>query len=311
MADEEELRKERERQEDLKVLRDLRPVDDDFMRRIFKDNRPLVQKVLRIIIQKPELKVIRSETQADMKRLAGARSICLDVLGEDDDGKQYDIEVQRDHAGAGTHRARYHSSVMDVENLDSGKDFNQLPDTYVIFITEKDIFHMGLPVYPIERMNVQLNVPFNDGGHILYVNGAYRGDDDIGRLMHDFLCSNPDDMYDSDMAEAARHCKENIREVDNMCEAIENLVNRRAEERALRMVEERGDKIMEEIAEERAEKMAEERAKEMASEMANKKSKEIALALITLGAVSFENIAKVTALSLEEVNELAGSRTAS
>ena len=89
MADEEELRKERERQENLKVLRDLRPVDDDFMRRIFKDNRPLVQKVLRIIIQKPDLKVIRSETQADMKRLAGARSICLDVLGEDDDGKQY------------------------------------------------------------------------------------------------------------------------------------------------------------------------------------------------------------------------------
>ena len=153
MADEEELRKERERQENLKVLRDLRPVDDDFMRRIFKDNRPLVQKVLRIIIQKPDLKVIRSETQADMKRLVGARSICY------------------------------------------------------IHNREGYIFHMGLPVYPVERMNVHLNVPFNDGGHILYVNGAYRGDDDIGRLMHDFLCSNPDDMYDSDMAEATRHAR--------------------------------------------------------------------------------------------------------
>ena len=54
-----------------------------------------------------------------------------------------------------------------------------------------------------------------------------------------------------------------------------------------------------------------ERAKEMASEMANKKSKEIALALISLGEDTFEKIAKVTALSLEEVNELAGSRTAS
>ena len=215
------------------------------MRRIFKDNRPLVQKVLRIIIQNPDLKVIRSETQADMKRLVGARSICY------------------------------------------------------IHNREGYIVHMGLPVYPVERMNVHLNVPFNDGGHILYVNGAYRGDDDIGRLMHDFLCSNPDDMYDSDMAEAARHCKENIREVDNMCEAIENLVNRRAEERA------------EKMAEERAEKMAEERAKEMASEMANKKSKEIALALISLGEDTFEKIAKVTALSLEEVNKLAGSRTAS
>ena len=76
-----------------------------------------------------------------------------------------------------------------------------------------------------------------------------------------------------------------------MCEAIENLVNR--------------------IAEERAGKMAEERAKEMAREMANKKSKEIALALISLGEDISEKIAKVTALSLEEVNKLAGSRTAS
>ena len=32
MANEEELRKEREHQEDLQILQDLRPVDDDFMR---------------------------------------------------------------------------------------------------------------------------------------------------------------------------------------------------------------------------------------------------------------------------------------
>ena len=48
-------RKEREHQEDLQRLRGLRPIDDDFMRCIFRDNIPLVQKVLRIIINKPDL----------------------------------------------------------------------------------------------------------------------------------------------------------------------------------------------------------------------------------------------------------------
>ena len=30
--------------------------------------------------------------------------------------------------------------------------------------------------------------------HILHVNGQYKGEDDLGKLMHDFLCNDPDDM---------------------------------------------------------------------------------------------------------------------
>lgn len=48
------------------------------MRCIFCDNIPLVQKVLRIIINKPDLNIIKAETQVDMKRLLGARSIWYD-----------------------------------------------------------------------------------------------------------------------------------------------------------------------------------------------------------------------------------------
>lgn len=127
------------------------------------------------------------------------------------------MEVQRSEKGAGVRRARYHSSVMDVENLNAGEDFDKLPETYVIFITETDIYKKGLPFYSIERINVSLNEPFEDGEHILYVNGAYRGDDEIGKLMHDFSCSNPDDMINSDMAEVARYYKENEEGCNRSC----------------------------------------------------------------------------------------------
>lgn len=130
--------KEKQHQEDLQRLRDLRPMDDDFMRCLFKDNIPLAEFVLRIIIDKQDLTIIGCETQKDMKRLAGARSICLDAYGTDAARKRYDMEIQRQEKGADPHRARYHSSVMDVENLHSGQEFKELPDTYTIFITEKD-----------------------------------------------------------------------------------------------------------------------------------------------------------------------------
>ena len=227
---------ERKRQEDLQRLRDLRPIDDDFMRCLFKDNIPLAEFVLRIITDKQDLIINDCETQKDMKRLAGAHSICLDAYGTDADGKRYDLEIQRQEKGADPHRARYHSSVMDVENLRSGQEFRELPDTYTIFITEKDFYGKGMPIYPIERINLATDKPFEDGEHILYVNGQYRGDSDIGKLMHDFNCSSADDMNFELMAERTRYLKENPKGVEEMCKVMEDMRNESLKEVAKRML---------------------------------------------------------------------------
>lgn len=56
----------------------------------------------------------------------------------------------------------------------------------MIFITEKDYYQAGKAVYMIQNMNQTLNQPFGDGAHILYVNGEYRDDSAIGKLMHGF-----------------------------------------------------------------------------------------------------------------------------
>ncbi len=212
-------------QKDLQRLEQLRPIDDDFMRCLFKDNIPLAELVLRIITGKPDLMITDCETQKDMKRLAGARSVCLDAYGTDSDSKKYDLEIQRADKGAEPHRARYHSSVLDIENLHSGQEFKDLPDTYTIFITEEDFFGMGKPVYPIERMNLAAGKFFEDGEHILYVNGEYKGESDIGRLMHDFNCTRADDMNFELMAERTRYLKENPKGVGEMCKVMEDMRN--------------------------------------------------------------------------------------
>ncbi len=211
--------------EDLQRLRDLRPIDDDFMRCLFKDNMPLAEFVLRIITDKQDLVITACETQKDMKRLAGARSICLDAYGTDSDGKRYDLEIQRQEKGADPHRARYHSSVMDVENLHAGQEFNELPDTYTIFIIEKDFYDKGEPIYPIERMNLVTGKSFEDGEHILYVNGEYRGESNLGKLMHDFNCTQASDMNFELMAERTRYLKENPKGVSEMCRILEDMRN--------------------------------------------------------------------------------------
>lgn len=230
--------KEEKHQEDLQRLRGFRPIDDDFMRCLFKDNIPLAELVLRIITGKSDLVITDCQTQKDMKRLAGARSICLDAYGTDSTGKKYDLEIQRQDKGADPHRARYHSSVMDVENLDAGQEFSELPETYTIFIIEKDFYGRGVPVYPVERINTATSEPFDDGEHILYVNGEYRGDSDLGKLMYDFNCTNADDMNFELIAERTRYLKENPKGVNEMCKVIEDMRREEREEGRLEGMQE-------------------------------------------------------------------------
>ena len=187
------------------------------------------------------------ETQKDMKRLAGARSICLDAYGTDSVGKKYDLEVQRQDKGADPHRARYHSSVMDIENLHSGQEFKELPDTYTIFIIEKDFYGQGEAVYPIERVNIATGKSFEDGEHILYVNGEYRGNSAMGKLMHDFNCTKADDMNFELIANRTRYLKENPKGVNEMCKIMEDMRSESLKEVALRMLI-AGKYALEEIA---------------------------------------------------------------
>lgn len=164
-----------------------------------------------------------------MKRLAGARSICLDAYGIDSENKKYDLEIQREDRGADPYRARYHSSVMDIENLDAGQEFTELPDTYTIFIIEKDFYGKGESIYIVERINLTTGKNFEDGEHILYVNGEYRGESELGKLMHDFNCMEADDMNFELMAERTRYLKENPKGVREMCKAMEDMRNETTE----------------------------------------------------------------------------------
>ncbi len=120
--------------------------------------------------------------------------------------------------------------MQDVENLDAGQDFDQLPDTYTIFITEKDFYGLGKSIYWFERMNLDAEKLFEDGEHILYVNGEYRGTSDIGKLMHDFNCTDANGMNFELMAKRTRYLKENPEGVKQMRKVIEDMRKEEREE---------------------------------------------------------------------------------
>ena len=200
---------ERRHEEDLQRIRGFRLMDDDFMSACLADNPEDTELILRIILDDKGLVVTESKTQYLIKSLSG-RDVWLDVKAKDAKGRHMNIEIQNDDRGATPKRARYHSSVLDSSILKSGQEFDDLPETYVIFITENDVLRGNQPIYHIDRRVAEMDFdPFGDQEHIIYVNAAKdNSETELGKLMHDFKCINPDDMYFKKLAEKPRYFKE-------------------------------------------------------------------------------------------------------
>ena len=226
--DVQKMTKEELHRVDLEKLALMRPMDDDLMRMMFRNNMPLAQMVLRILTGINDLVLTDNKTQYDLKHLLGARSICLDVFASDSKGVKYDLEIQRADKGASPKRARYHSSALDTELLFVNEDFENLPTTYTIFITENDVRGGSRASYFFERRDTETNEPLGDDEYILFINGAYNNkndNSDLAKLIHDFGCTKPSEMYFSEMSESARKYKETEEGVSEMCKMMEDMRN--------------------------------------------------------------------------------------
>ena len=263
--------------EDLRRLRGFRLLDDDFLTKCFEGDPKYIQLVLRIVLEMPDLVVVDVRTQVFVENLLH-RSVRLDILATDSAGRRINVEIQRSDKGAGRKRARYNSSMMDANLLRKGENFDELPETYVVFITEHDVIGDGQPLYKVERYISGSNKKFEDGSHILYVNGAYRDETPIGKLMHDFSCTAPDDMYYGELAERVRFFKESKEGISIMCKVMEDMRNESLKEGMERGVKEG--------------------------------MKKAALRMLQAGKYALEEVAEISGLSLEDVKKLeAGQRT--
>ena len=264
-------------QEDLQRLRGFRLLDDDFLTKCFEGDMASIELVLQIVLEKPDLKVLDVRTQVFVENLLN-RSIRFDILATDNTGAKINVEIQRADKGAGRKRARYNSSMMDAAFLKKGDSFDNLPETWVVFITEHDVIGKGLPLYPVERCFLGTGERFEDGSHILYVNGAYRGDTPIGKLMHDFSCTNAADMHYGILADRVRFFKESKEGILITC------------------------KVMEDMRKESLQEGVKEGIKEGAIHTAKR--------MLADGMLTLEKIAEYAGLSLEEVKKLKAEQTA-
>jgi len=189
-----------------KIIASLTLMDDLFMQVVLEE-QACTEYILQTILGKSSLKLKEQRLQKRLANLHG-RALVLDCLCTDEKGLLYNIEVQNSSAGAIPKRARYHASLMDTHTLKKGEKFSKLPESYVIFITDKDVLGEGEQLYQIERVIRKSGNLFKDGSHILYFNTARQDDNALGKLARDFKEANPKEIQSEVLSHRVASLKE-------------------------------------------------------------------------------------------------------
>ena len=269
------------------VIRSLCMMNNRFMNFMLDDNKKAAQVFLRVILGDDKIKVRNVRIQSFIQNIYG-HSSQLDILAQDSQGRYFNVEVQRSDEGAPARRARFYSSILDTHFLQPGKLYEELPDTYVIFITENDVLHDNLPLYNIRRRIDENAKCFEDGSRIIYVNSQRRDDTALGKLMQDLYCTEPKNLHYHEFAERMEFLKYSKEGEEKMTDVIEEYAARKAE-------------VL-------AKQVAKEVAKE-ATEKAQARNIELAKELLSEGE-SIERTVRLSKLSEAEVRELASKLSA-
>ena len=189
-----------------KIIASLTLMDDLFMQVVLEE-QACTEYILRTILDRSSLKLMEQRLQKRLPNLHG-RALVLDCLCTDEKGLLYNIEVQNSSAGAIPKRARYHAALMDTHTLKKGEKFSKLPESYVIFITDKDVLGEGEQLYQIERVIRKSGSLFRDGSHILYFNTARQDDNALGKLAKDLKEADPKEIQSEVLSHRVASLKE-------------------------------------------------------------------------------------------------------
>ena len=116
------------------------------------------------------------------------KGIRLDVYAKDQNNKRYNVEMQVKRDVALVKRSRYYHSQMDMELLAAGTSYEELPDTFVIFLCDYDPFGRGLYCYTCGmQCKEDASVECDDGCQTIYLSTKGKNTEKLPESLVRFL----------------------------------------------------------------------------------------------------------------------------
>ena len=207
----------------IKPVEELRFTDDFMFCRVMKNPdlcKGVIERLLGIKVERIEY----PELQKEIRPYYSAHGVRMDVYVKDSD-RIFDIEMQTTIPEDLPRRMRYYQSMIDIDSLIAGSEYEALKESYVIFLCTKDPFGLGLPVYTFSTVCREKNdFTLNDGINKLFFNAsAFASEKNLEiKGFLGYLCSGrPSDYLTEDIDRRVERLKINeIFRSDYMMDAL-------------------------------------------------------------------------------------------
>jgi len=147
-------------------------IADDYMFCTVMQDEELCKELLSMILKNKVGKIVRLFRQKPIENQIASKGVRLDIMIEDETGKLYDIEMQTTNERNLPERMRYYQCAIDNSAINKGGDYNDLPDTFIIFLCTFDYLEKGLPVYTIKPYCIEAEQEFTDGTTKIIINST-------------------------------------------------------------------------------------------------------------------------------------------
>jgi len=194
-----------------KKYEELTIIDDFMFGKVMRDPERC-KKLLEIILDMKIRKVTFINDQKAVNPDYRAKSIRVDVYLEDDADTVYTVEMQARNTGELPVRSRYYQSIVDINLIEKGLDYELLKKNYVIFICTFDLFGRDRHIYHFENLcREDPTVRLEDGTEKIFLNTKGKLDDvggELRSLLDYFDNLVPQDAFTVELEEAVAAARE-------------------------------------------------------------------------------------------------------
>ena len=181
------------------------------------------QHVIRVITGNPDLIVKEIRSQYRISKVT-AHDAVLDILAEDSHRRLVNLEIQRKDTIDHARRTRFYAAMIDSECLEKGKDYHEMPDVHMIYISETDLWKAGKTMYEVEKRFKGTEITYEDGIHVTYVNAEIEDGTEVSQLMKYFKTTDPEDMSQGELSKRIHFLKCEEGGLKVMCEMSEKWI---------------------------------------------------------------------------------------
>ncbi len=151
-------------------------IADDFMFCKVMQDEAICKEFLEMVLAGKIGKIACLSPQNTVAAGVEAKSVRLDLLVKDEEGKTYDVEMQVSNEHNIPKRMRYYQAAIDIAFLDKGAHYKALNDCYIIFVCLFDAVGKGKPLYTFENICLEdKETPLQDGTKKIIINAEAFG----------------------------------------------------------------------------------------------------------------------------------------